>query len=227
MALLDPTSPENDHGYQHNTILGVAKDTEHAIKVMPSLMRTMLIENGWRKFNRPIDGKQFTNRNISDWVLGPSYAGIGFPNWATVYAILRCDPIHGAACRELLIREGAPDIPDSMLPVIRADGTIEAAPERLDPSEYGKMGGRGKKAVDNINGFQAGGTAASYLAARLKRDHPEIAHQLERGSFRSVRQAAIAAGIVKEKSVVEKLASLWAKASDDERQAFLAHIRNQ
>ena len=40
------------------------------------------------------------------------------------------------------------------------------------------------------------GTSAEYLTARLKRDAPEIAARLERGEFKSVRAAAIEAGIV-------------------------------
>ena len=40
------------------------------------------------------------------------------------------------------------------------------------------------------------GTNATYLTARLKRDAPDIATRLERGEFKSVRAAAIEAGIV-------------------------------
>jgi len=40
--------------------------------------------------------------------------------------------------------------------------------------------------VDNIKPTQ-GGTSASYLAARLKRDFPEIAAAVERGEYASMR----------------------------------------
>jgi hypothetical protein len=40
------------------------------------------------------------------------------------------------------------------------------------------------------------GRGANYLISRLKRDRPEILSQLQAGEFPSVRQAAIAAGIV-------------------------------
>ena len=40
---------------------------------------------------------------------------------------------------------------------------------------------------------------ATYLASRLKRDHRDIAAAVERGEYRSIRAAAIAAGIVKVK----------------------------
>jgi outer membrane protein TolC len=49
--------------------------------------------------------------------------------------------------------------------------------------------------LDNIN--LKGGTQAAYLDARLRRNFPEIAAALDRGEHRSVRAAAIAAGIVR------------------------------
>jgi len=41
------------------------------------------------------------------------------------------------------------------------------------------------------------GNSADYIKARLRRDHPEIAEELEAGEFKSARQAGIAAGFVK------------------------------
>jgi hypothetical protein len=68
------------------------------------------------------------------------------------------------------------------------------------------------------------GTSADYLTARLKRDHDDIFQRLAAGEFPSVRQAAIAAGIVKVPSVLEKLRKLWAKASDADRQTFMDEV---
>lgn len=67
------------------------------------------------------------------------------------------------------------------------------------------------------------GTAnTSYLAARLRRDHPDaVFDESVRGS---VRQAAIAAGIVKVPSVLEKLRTLWAKASEADRRTFMDEV---
>lgn len=64
------------------------------------------------------------------------------------------------------------------------------------------------------------GTAnTAYLAARLRRDHPDaVFDEAIRGS---VRQAAIVAGIVKVPSVLDKLRKLWAKASEADRRTFL------
>jgi hypothetical protein len=64
----------------------------------------------------------------------------------------------------------------------------------------------------------------SYLAARLRRDHPDaVFDESVRGS---VRKAAIAAGIVKVPSVLEQLRKLWAKATNADRQTFMDEVGN-
>lgn len=62
----------------------------------------------------------------------------------------------------------------------------------------------------------------AYLAARLRRDHPEaVFDESVRGS---VRLAAIAAGIVKVPTVLERLRKLWAKASEADRRTFMDEV---
>jgi len=100
------------------------------------------------------------------------------------------------------------------------------APKLATLSEAGAKGGRGKKAVDNIKGFTGGGTSKSYLASRLKRDHPDVAKRVEAGEFRSIRAAAVAAGIVRVKTPLDELNYWWGKASDEERRVFMESRRN-
>lgn len=96
---------------------------------------------------------------------------------------------------------------------------------KLSRAEGGKKGGRGHKNLgDNIPKVSGRGTSAVYLAAKLKRYHPEVAEQLAAGEFRSVRAAAKAAGIVHDKTPLEHLSHWWDKASDDDRTAFRAMI---
>jgi ribosomal protein L2 len=85
--------------------------------------------------------------------------------------------------------------------VSAAQDVISNAPEvPIQEIGKGKAGpGRGKKAFDTIKSFSTG-TSADYLAGRLKRDAPDIAAAVERGEYRSIRQAAIAAGIVKQRT---------------------------
>jgi hypothetical protein len=83
------------------------------------------------------------------------------------------------------------------------------------------MGGRGHKASSDRTGFNRGENAA-YLAARLKRDHPEIAERLANGEFRSIRAAAIEAGIVPTPpSALDRIIKLLPKLTADERAALL------
>lgn len=71
---------------------------------------------------------------------------------------------------------------------------------------------RSENQVKDIN-LKRGPTAA-YLAARLKRDHPDIVKRIDAGEFPSIRAAAIEAGIVKVKSARQQLEHWWGKASD-------------
>ena len=69
------------------------------------------------------------------------------------------------------------------------------------------------------------GTAnTAYLAARLRRDHPEA--DFDESVRGSVRQAAISAGIVKVPSVLDQLRKLWAKASEADRRTFMEEIKH-
>jgi len=57
-----------------------------------------------------------------------------------------------------------------------------------------------------------------------KLDAPDIADALARGEYPSARSAGIAAGIVKVPSNLQRLHALWDRASQDERDAFLAEV---
>ena len=79
-----------------------------------------------------------------------------------------------------------------------------------EAKELGKHGGDhmpgDRKQVDDVNLLSQGGTQASYLTSRIKRDHPEILERMKAGEFKSVRQAAIEAGIVKIPTILEEKA---------------------
>ena len=66
------------------------------------------------------------------------------------------------------------------------------------------------------------GAGPAYLAARLRRDHPGA--DFDESVRGSVRQAAIAAGIVKVPSVLDQLRRLWAKASEADRRTFMDEV---
>jgi len=84
--------------------------------------------------------------------------------------------------------------------------------------------GRPKAGESNdANGnISKGENHTAYLAARLRRDHPDA--DFDESVRGSVRQAAIAAGIVKVPSVLDQLLKLWAKASDADRHTFIKEV---
>jgi len=66
---------------------------------------------------------------------------------------------------------------------------------------------------------------AEYLVRRLKRDAPEHAARLAAGEYRSARAAALAAGIVRQRSRVEQALALVAKMTPTEWDDFLRLAR--
>ena len=133
-------------------------------------------------------------------------------------------------CREVL-EEDRPGWIDYLIDTedqLKGKGYAEARsaqeraknPKRIaTKAEAGAKGGRGNKAADNISSFSHG-TGADYLTARIARDRPDILERMKAGEYRSVRQAAIEAGIVKVPTTLEKLVKLWAKATPEERREF-------
>lgn len=79
---------------------------------------------------------------------------------------------------------------------------LQVEPEKIEVEIVLRVQGRPAKdeKLDNYQVFSAeqmgGGTSADYLTARIARDRPDILAALRRGEYKSVRQAAIAAGIV-------------------------------
>ena len=111
------------------------------------------------------------------------------------------------------------------------DDAVNAAAHRIATVEPGPKNGqvgngRPASSFDNVKPtFETGGgNSADYLAARIKRDRPDIAEAVERGEYRSIRQAAIAAGIVKQNTPLDTLRRAWRKASEEERAQFRDEI---
>lgn len=86
-----------------------------------------------------------------------------------------------------------------------AAAVLEATGENLSKAEVDhaielKAHGRPNKNEERKGSdltLKTRGESADYIKARLRRDHPEIAEQLEAGEFKSARQAGIAAGFIK------------------------------
>ena len=121
----------------------------------------------------------------------------------------------------------------------RAMLLMKTVPEAPSPEETlakrvegGKKAGKGRPSIGALSdkapidgGKSKYGTSA-YFVARIKRDHRDIADQLEAGAFSSIKAAARAAGIIKVKTPLEHLNHWWDKASDEEKRAFIQEHRS-
>ena len=75
--------------------------------------------------------------------------------------------------------------------------------------------------------FKRGSNNAAYLQARIERDRAAGKHDIHVEDFPSVRQAAIAAGIVKVKTPAEQAIHWLAKCSPDEWNIVVEWMNNQ
>lgn len=86
-----------------------------------------------------------------------------------------------------------------------------------------KKGPKGDSLSDNES---TQGTSSAYLLRRLARLGDDWMDRYEAGEFPSVRQAAIAAGILKVPSVLATLRKVWAKATDADRRTFMDEVKD-
>ena len=134
--------------------------------------------------------------------------GSPFPSWRD---FCEAKPQHGlgysATALEMMIREGK-------TPESRAEKPMPLLePHRPTKDEDGNPNNV------RVNGH---GNSADYLTARIARDHPAILDRMKAGEFRSVRAAAIEAGIVKPDTPLTLLMRAWNRASTEERTKFQA-----
>jgi hypothetical protein len=75
------------------------------------------------------------------------------------------------------------------------------------------------------------GNAADYLARRIARDRPDILQEMKHGKYSSVRQAAIAAGIIHipahEDKPLMRLYEAWRTADLEDRRLFLVLMADE
>lgn len=76
---------------------------------------------------------------------------------------------------------------------------------------------------DSIRNSIKGGTNIVYTLARLRRDRPDLAAQVETGKL-SANAAAIQAGFRKQATPLDQLRRAWKKASTEERDIFRSEL---
>lgn len=162
-------------------------------------------------------GKVVRLDRFIDYLMEQPRDGLGLPSLHFLKRTLEATPEDGDRAITLVRSELAKEHVD--FDKVARDEGVKLHGEREPLAEYGT-----NQYTGDSNTTSSEGRGAAYLAARLKRDHEDIAAQLAAGKFKSVRAAAIAAGIVTPPTPLEQIQKLWAKLTEDERKTFLADI---
>jgi hypothetical protein len=155
------------------------------------------------------DGTVVRLDRFIDYLLRPARDGLGLPSLHFLKRVLAATipAEHGARALKMVSAELKKEHVDFDKQARRDEMRMQGTRPAL--AEHGEIG-RGRDRDDNVISNQQGNSSA-YLAAKLRRDHPEIADRMMRGEFRSVRAAAIAAGIVRRTTTLEQIRKLIRK----------------
>lgn len=97
-----------------------------------------------------------------------------------------------------------------------------AAAEAKDAPAGSEEGGRPKRGTaPRFQANKQSSRSTKRILARLARDRPDLLAAYERGEFKSARAAGIAAGFIRQMTVLEQIQKLWKKLNKSERAAHL------
>lgn len=164
------------------------------VKKFADLLATIIEEELWREFD--VGGIIEHRKSIHDFITLHPPKGLG----TTV------QDIHDAT---------------KSLDGHRLAGLLGVIADTLGKNGGDRHSDKAKKLqADNIS--LKHGTDPLYLTSRIKRDRPDIAERMVAGEFKSVRQAAIEAGIIKVKTPLQQVEYWWVKLTEQEQREFLA-----
>ncbi len=183
-----------------------------------------------KKNNDPRETSQVGPRQLKD-KKSPEYA------WQTI-ALMRTyfqskevsekrwEGILEEAERDRIYERVPPEKPyGSLDALLKAELGVDKK-ESIEAKKLGKHGtnqhtNKGQE-IGVANGISnIGSNNSEYLSARIARDRPDILNRMKAGEFPSVRQAAIAAGIVKQRSWFEQAQWIVAnRLTPKEQEAF-------
>ena len=174
----------------------------------------------WQVRELEPDGRIVELEKFADYLFLPPREGLGIPGYHFLNNVL--DSSKDGPEALAIIRKEIPDYDERLAEDRRKHGAVKAVENPL--KEHGNGPGRGNKRDDNGNSFSMGSNKADYLLARLARDHPDILSDYELGRYKSVRAAAIAAGIIKVQSPYEMIGKQLAKLNRLELMDLQARI---
>ena len=175
----------------------------------------------WKRRAVPPEGKIIELDRFEDYLLKPVREGFGLPSLYFVDGAMKLLGNKGQSALSAL-RQEIPDW-DERVERERMTQLVQESPVLAESRRPTRQEQADKGDIGTVT---RGSNSAEYLAARLKRDHPEIATQLAKGKFKSVRAAAVAAGIVKLNTHLDVAKRAWGKMAAEEQSQFLEWIAN-
>lgn len=152
-------------------------------------MDLVLSKGEWQSYVDAVNGRTVTFESMNDFLTHPDGLAV-----SDLGLFQKCVKVVASSTAQVA------GMAKRLLAQLKELG-MEDAPFTAEPmAEHGEIGnGRsGKSRLDNINSNQ-GGTSQSYLLRRIARDCPELLDQIGEGkTCKSVRAAAIKAGIIKD-----------------------------
>jgi len=184
----------------------------------------ILMIDGTNEFKEPLwpirelsDGRVIELDYFIDYLLKPAREGLHLPSLYFLKQTLEATtPVDAGATalarvRATLASEDIDFDAQARLDEMKLHGERPAAMPKGRPPKIKR---------DNVPFKSSRGNSASHLATRIKRERPDISERLAKGEFKSVRAAAIEAGIITPPTPLEQMQKLWAKLDAANRMAF-------
>jgi hypothetical protein len=179
----------------------------------------LIKHKAWALLNKP-DGSAF--KSWEEFCAHPQPYGWGRP-WAEIRPII--EAAIGRPAATVLTAENAEPLPPPRPGAPK--GNKNAAKQPVLTLVQGKHEEQPEQSLsDNHCSEQTRGTGSDYLTRRIARDAPEVLERMKAGEFKSVRQAARAAGIVKDPPPVEKVVRALDRLSPAQRADFFERVEH-
>jgi hypothetical protein len=182
----------------------------------------------WRDRKVPPEGRRIQLDSFHAYLTLPMREGLHIPSMYFLRQLLTSQGQKGEAALKL--------VRDELMAVDGIDFDEQADQEKAKLLSEGRLArdgeiGRGRiNRSDNITPIGERGTSASYLAARLARDHPDLSKRTTLPKLHkdhlSIHAAAVEAGITRKPTALENALKAFRKLSAEERRAFLEAIRS-
>lgn len=194
-----------DHTNAVNKIFDRVHRTGEEVKNdLPNWVERAVENETWKQSINPATGKEFASVGewlVASWPLGP---GMGHGEFAITYDEF------------ILLCENRPKLKQLL---------VESRPKRKHGGDRGNQHTGGKCAISTDAKPSHGSTHRAYLEDRLARDFPTHWQDYIDGKYKSARQAAIAAGFLKDShNPIDRLLSNWRKATKSQRLEFVKHL---